>query len=83
MKHDYGDCFFCGGEIEERLLPREIRWKGELLVFEDVPMGVCAQCGEKFLRPDVAKKMDAALQSPKRPRRTLRVPVYQFQMDVA
>ena len=83
MKYNYDDCIFCGGAVEERLLPREIRWKGELLIFEDVPMGVCTQCGEKFLRPAVAKKIDAALQSKKRPSRTLKVPVYQYQMDVA
>lgn len=80
MKHQYDDCYFCGGVVEERLLPREIRWKGELLVFENVPMGVCAQCGEKFLRPEVAKTIDVALEVTKRPSRVLQVPVYQYQM---
>ena len=80
MKHQYDDCYFCGGVVEERLLPREIRWKGELLVFENVPMGVCAQCGEKFLRPEVARTIDEALESAKRPSRVLQVPVYQFEM---
>lgn len=79
MEHQYDDCYFCGGTVEERLLPREIRWKGELLVFENVPMGVCTQCGEKFLRPEVAKTIDAALESAKRPSRVLQVPVYQYQ----
>jgi YgiT-type zinc finger domain-containing protein len=79
MKHQYDDCYFCGGVVEERLLPREIRWKGKLLVFENVPMGVCAQCGEKFLRPEVAKTIDVALTSAKRPSRVLQVPVYQYQ----
>lgn len=79
-KHKYDDCFFCGGVVEERFLPREVRWKGELLVFEDVPMGVCTQCGEKFLRPEVAKKIDEARKSAKRPKRTLQVPVYQYQV---
>jgi YgiT-type zinc finger domain-containing protein len=79
MKHQYDDCYFCGGVVEERLLPREIRWKGKLLVFENVPMGVCTQCGEKFLRPEVAKTIDAALESAKRPSRVLQVPVYQYQ----
>ncbi|MFH1909204.1 MAG: YgiT-type zinc finger protein [Chloroflexota bacterium] len=83
MRHQYDDCYFCGGKVQERLLPREIRWKGELLIFEGVPMGVCLQCGEKFLRPEVAKKIDAALQSAKQPSRTVQVPVYQYQMDVA
>lgn len=80
MKHQYDDCYFCGGVVEERLMPREIRWKGELLVFENVPMGVCAQCGEKFLRPEVAKTIDAALESAKRPSRVLQVPVFQYEM---
>lgn len=83
MRREYNDCYFCGGKVVERLLPREIRWKGQLLIFEDVPMGVCLQCGEKFLRPEVAKKIDAALQSAKRPSRTVQVPVYQYQMDIA
>jgi YgiT-type zinc finger domain-containing protein len=84
MKHtSYDDCFFCGGAVEERLMPREIRWKGELVVFENVPTGVCAQCGEKFLRPEVAKKIDEAILAPKSPSRILEVPVYQYQMDVA
>jgi len=80
MTHKYDDCYFCGGVVEERILPREVRWKGELLVFEDVPMGVCSQCSERFLRPEVAKKIDVALKSTKRPSRTLQVPVYQYQM---
>ncbi len=79
----YDDCFFCGGTVDEQLLPREIRWKEALLVFEDVPMGVCTQCGEKFLRPEVAKRIDTILRSRKRPIRTLQVPVYQYQMDFA
>ena len=79
MKHEYTDCFFCGGVVEERLMPREMRWNGELLVFDDVPMGICTQCGEKYLLPNVAKKIDAALhQSAKHPSRILNVPVYQY-----
>ncbi len=83
MTYKYDDCYFCGGAVEERLVPREVRWKGELLVFEDVPMGVCVQCGEKFLRPEVAKKIDTALHSAKRPSRVLQVHVYQYQLDIA
>jgi len=79
----YGDCIFCGGLIEEKLMPREIRWHGKLVIFEDVPTGVCTQCGEKFILPHVAKRIDTTLQKPKPPRRTVNVPVYQYQTDVA
>ena len=78
MTKKYSDCYFCGGVVEEKLLPRELRWKGQLLVFEEVPMGVCIQCGEKFLRPEVAKTIDRAIRERKRPPRTISVPVYDY-----
>ncbi|MFN3466440.1 MAG: YgiT-type zinc finger protein, partial [Candidatus Brocadiales bacterium] len=26
---------------------REFGWQGQLFIFENVPIGVCSQCGEK------------------------------------
>ena len=46
-------------------------------------MGVCAQCGEKFLVPEVAKSIDNMLQRPKKPTKTLAVPVYEYKSEVA
>jgi YgiT-type zinc finger domain-containing protein len=79
MKSKYSDCFYCGGAVEERCLPREIRWQEQLFIFEDVPLGVCLQCGEKFVKPDVAKSIDQVLQEQKPPTRTIQVPVYQYE----
>jgi YgiT-type zinc finger domain-containing protein len=83
MPRTYSDCFYCGGAVEERLIPREIRWHGELFVFEDVPVGVCTQCGEKFIKPEVAKAIDRVLQQRTKPTRILQVPVYDYESDVA
>ncbi|TSA11178.1 MAG: YgiT-type zinc finger protein [Deltaproteobacteria bacterium] len=83
MKKKYGDCFYCGGAVEEKLMPREIRWKGQLLVFENVPMGVCTQCGEKVLKPGVAKAIDQLLKGQKKPNKTIQVPVYEYESNVA
>jgi YgiT-type zinc finger domain-containing protein len=83
MAKGYSDCFYCGGAVDEHLMPREIRWQGQLLIFEDVPMGVCRQCGEKFLRPEVAKAIDRVLLEQKKPTRTIQVPVYHFDLEVA
>jgi YgiT-type zinc finger domain-containing protein len=83
MARTYSDCFYCGGAVEERLIPREIRWGGELLVFENVPVGVCTQCGEKFILPEVAKAIDRVLQRRTQPSRILEVPVYMYEPDVA
>ncbi len=80
---EYGDCYYCGGAVKEQLVAREIRWKGQLLVFEDVPMGVCTQCGEKVLKPDVAKRLDQVLQQGQKPAKTIQVPVYEYESCVA
>ena len=83
MPREYSDCFYCGGAVEERLMPREVRWRGKLFIFDNVPIGVCKQCGEKMLKPDVAKAIDRVLQEQKKPRKTIQVPVYSYELDVA
>lgn len=76
MAEKYSDCFYCGGAVEERLMSREVRWRGRLFIFENVTMGVCTQCGEKVLKPEVAKAIDRIIQEQKKPTKTIRVPVY-------
>jgi YgiT-type zinc finger domain-containing protein len=83
MTTQYSDCFYCGGTVEEHRVPREVRWQGQLFIFEDVPLGVCTQCGEKVLKPEVAKSIDRILQGQKRPARVMQVPVYQYESDAA
>jgi len=83
MSQKYSNCFYCGGEVEERLIPRELRWKEKLFVLENVPIGVCQQCGEKFLKPEVSKAIDRILQEEKEPIRTVEVPVYEYESDMA
>ena len=80
MSPVYADCYYCGGLVEERKLPREVRWEGQLLVFENVPMGVCSQCGEKFLKPAVTKLIDSILKEQKSPTKMIQVPVYQYEL---
>jgi len=82
MAIKYSDCFYCGGAVEEKLTPREIRWKGKLFIFENVPVGVCTQCGEKVIKPEVAKAIDQLLQEKKKPTKTIEVPVYQYEPNV-
>lgn len=82
MSTSYSNCFYCGGAVEEHRLPREVRWQGQLFVFEDVPLGVCSQCGERFIKPEVAKSIDRVLQGQGQPARILQVPVYQYEPEV-
>lgn len=82
MVKKYSDCFYCGGAVEEQFNSREFRWKGRLFIFEDVPMGICVQCGEKVIKPEVAKAIDRILLAEKKPAKTINVPVYQYESDV-
>jgi YgiT-type zinc finger domain-containing protein len=80
MSRTYSKC--CGGEVEEQYLSRELRWQDKWCILEGVPVGVCQQCGEKFLQPEVAKTIDRILQGGKAPLRTLAVPVYAYESDL-
>ncbi len=80
---EYEDCFYCGGKVTEKYLPREIWWESRLHIIENVPMGVCTQCGEKVLKPNVAKQIDSFLMDKGMPMKTMEVPVYEFEESVA
>jgi YgiT-type zinc finger domain-containing protein len=79
----YSDCFFCGGAVEEQSISREIRWKGRLFIIEHVPVGVCTQCGEKVIKPEVAKEIDLMLHEEREPVKMIQVPVYEYGLEMA
>lgn len=81
MTSKYSDCYFCGGEIEERKIDREVWWQDDLYVIKDVPVGVCRQCGQKVILPGVAKQIDQILAGAGAPDEIMRVPSYRFQQD--
>lgn len=70
----YGDCVYCGGEVVEKLQSVDYRFRGDLFILENVPTGVCNQCGEQFFKAKVAQQMEAAVRNGT-PRETLAVPV--------
>lgn len=52
--------------------------KGELYVFQDVPAGVCQQCGEKYLIGKVSKEIERRVLSKNKWDKTVSVPVNKF-----
>ena len=79
MAHLYSDCYFCGGEVQERFIHREIWWQGNLVLIENAPVGVCGQCGEKFVAPDVAKSIDRILAAQAIPDQIVQIPKYVYR----
>jgi YgiT-type zinc finger domain-containing protein len=81
QSYDYGKCQVCGEQMEERRISQDFWIKGNLIVIEDVPAGVCPQCGEKVVRSDVGRQLAVLIsESDKRqPVRSISVPVLQFK----
>jgi YgiT-type zinc finger domain-containing protein len=81
--NEYGDCTFCGGTVEERVIEYDYRRENQLMVISNVPAGVCCQCGEKYFRADVLKRMDGLyhyiFDHHGKPERLLQVPAVSLQ----
>lgn len=83
--YDYGECHICGEPIKEQRVKQEFWVKGKLIVLENVPAGVCPQCGEKVVKADVGRQIAVLLKESKQRRtaRTISVPVIRFTKEVA
>lgn len=69
-------CAFCKGATEERLIRYLSEFEGRVIIIENVPAEVCTQCGEKFIRPEVAEKIQRLVWEQPSPKRSAEVPVY-------
>lgn len=78
MSHVYAPCSPCGGEVVPKHIRHTYHWNGQLFIFEDVPAGVCVQCGEAYFTAETVKTMEKIVLSKIRPRHTIRVPVYTY-----
>lgn len=73
--HKYGDCSFCGGAVKGEKVELDYRYNGNLFVFQNVPAGVCQQCGERYLSAKVAKEIENRIQTKRKWEKTIPVPV--------
>ena len=69
-------CALCKGAVEERLIRYVQEFEGRLVIIENVPAEVCTQCGERFVGPEVAKKIQRLVWEQPCPKRSAEVPVY-------
>ena len=71
----YDDCVYCGGKVDEKRQSLDYRYHGQLFIIENVVVGICSQCGEKFLKAEVAKKLEKLASSPQSLLKSVAVPV--------
>jgi YgiT-type zinc finger domain-containing protein len=81
--HKFGDCSFCGGEVKNDIVEMDYRYKGQLYIFQDVPAGVCQQCGERYLIGKVSKEIERRIQAKNQWKKTISVPVNKFSEKLA
>ena len=79
--YDYGECGICNTPMEEKYIKQNFWIRGELIVVEDVPAGVCPQCGEKVVKADVGRWVTRLLESTERIAKAPRISVPAIKFD--
>ena len=80
-EYDYGECEICNTPMQEKYIKQDfwIRW--ELIVVEDVPAGVCPQCGEKVVKANVGRWIAKLLENTERIAKEPRISVPAIKFD--
>ena len=72
-------CEYCGGSIVEKrvTLYRKVRRRHALI--ENVPAGVCTQCGTRYYSGSVLKAVEQTFRGRRQAEREVLVPVYSLE----
>jgi YgiT-type zinc finger domain-containing protein len=76
------ECYFCKGKVVQTKVKVDFRWGRKLKVIENVPAGVCQQCGEKYFQSAIYKAMERLASSRIKPSSRLTVDVVRFKQAV-
>ncbi len=79
--YDYGECDICNTPMEEKCIKQDFWIRGELIIVEDVPAGVCPQCGEKIVKADVGRWITKLLENTERISKAPRISVPAIKFD--
>ena len=74
-------CQFCGGNLEDKKTNVDLRVKGELIIFEDVPAKVCDQCGEKYFSAEVYAGLERMVKEKHKIKKEVHVQVIDFPVS--
>ncbi|MBA5869141.1 MAG: YgiT-type zinc finger protein [Nitrospira sp. CR2.1] len=71
-------CYFCKGTVLSQPTTVDFWWGDDLKIIEQVPAGVCQQCGEKYFDGHVYQAMERLVQEPGAPIRRLSIDVMRY-----
>lgn len=73
-------CEYCEGTVKEKHVEREaFKHKTGFVILEDVVIGVCDKCGNRYYTAETLKQVQAIALGKVRPDRTEQVPVAHAQ----
>ncbi|MGR3300888.1 MAG: YgiT-type zinc finger protein [Candidatus Scalindua sp.] len=66
----------CPGEYEGKSILHTVRYKGQVVVIDQVPAEVCSVCDDVLLRPETVRHIEQILKRSETPTGT--VPLYEY-----
>ncbi|MFH1961691.1 MAG: YgiT-type zinc finger protein [bacterium] len=69
-------CEYCSGLILEKRVTMHRKVKGNYVLIEGVPAGVCTQCGMRYYAANVLKTIEESIRGRRKTEREVLVPVY-------
>lgn len=78
MTAKFDNCDYCGGRVLEKLTTVDLRLKGKLYVFENVPVGICRKCGERYYRGPVLERLEEIASHQDLSKHKIQVPRFDF-----
>lgn len=72
-------CEYCGGPIVERRVTLHRKVRGQHILIENVPAGVCTRCGTRYYAANVLKTIEESVRGRRQVDREVLVPVYSLE----
>ena len=69
-------CEYCGGKIVEKRVHLHRKVKGQYVLIENVPAGVCTECGTRYFAANVLKTIEESVRGRRHADREEVVPIY-------
>lgn len=69
-------CEYCDGPIVEKRVTLHRKVKGNYVLIENVPAGVCTQCGTRYYAVNVLKTIEESVRGRRKAEREVLVQVY-------
>ncbi|MCX6641556.1 MAG: YgiT-type zinc finger protein [bacterium] len=83
ISYDYGECEICDAPMNEKVINQDFWIRGQLIVVEDVPTGVCTRCGEKVVRAEVGRRIAKLITDSDRLKKARKLSVPAVKFDLA